>query len=359
MKSLGVWGTESPDPEDLSKTALHPWGSSPPGAHWCLNKWPRNWLPSVQTNLICSECSLLGKAALPQRRKSELKSSFHQVHSLPAPGKSLQADHQKWKDWFYILGKELTVCLGSLKDITDGGCREKWQGATHSPGTEGLSPRHSSDPSDSRQLWIPEILWKESPDASGSRCCLKSSLPTQSNLYFCFFLHRKCLKLAPCFFIHAQKLTQNHEVAKGCELDRGSWWEMCQLSQFSSVAQSCLILCNPMDDSIPGLPVHPNSQTLLKLISIESVMPSNHLILSHPLLLLSSIFPSISVFSNESVLHIRCSKDWSFSFNISPSNEYSGLTSFRMDWLNILAVQGTLKSLFQHHSSSLWCSLSL
>ena len=87
-----------------------------------------------------------------------------------------------------------------------------------------------------------------------------------------------------------------------------------------------------------------NSQNLLKLMSIESVMPSNHLILCHPLLLLPSIFPSIRVFSNESALHIRWPKYWSFSFSISPSNEYSGLISFRMDWLDLLAVQGTLKS---------------
>ena len=94
----------------------------------------------------------------------------------------------------------------------------------------------------------------------------------------------------------------------------------------------------------------PNSQSLLKLMSIESVMPSNHLIFCHPLLLLPSTFPSIRVFSNESVLHIRWPKYWSFSVNISPSNEYSGLISFRMDLLNLLAVQGTLKSLLQHHS---------
>ena len=94
-----------------------------------------------------------------------------------------------------------------------------------------------------------------------------------------------------------------------------------------------------------------NFQSLLKLMSIESVMPSNHLILRCPLLLPSSIFPSIRVFSNESLLHIMCPKDWSFSFSISPSNEYSGLISFRMDWLDVLAVQGTLKSLLQHHSS--------
>ena len=94
-----------------------------------------------------------------------------------------------------------------------------------------------------------------------------------------------------------------------------------------------------------------NSQSLLKLMSIASVMPSNHLILCHPLLLPPSIFPSIRVFSNESALCIRWPKYWSFSFNISPSNDYSGLISFRMDCLDLLAVQGTLKSLLQHHSS--------
>ena len=94
-----------------------------------------------------------------------------------------------------------------------------------------------------------------------------------------------------------------------------------------------------------------NSHSLLKLMSIESVMTSNHLILCHPLLLLPSIFPSIRVFSKESALHIRWPKYWSFSFNISPSNEHPGPISFRMDWLDLLAVQGTLKSLFRHHSS--------
>ena len=94
-----------------------------------------------------------------------------------------------------------------------------------------------------------------------------------------------------------------------------------------------------------------NSQSLPRLMSIESVMPSNHLILCHPLLLPPSVFPSIRVFSNESALRIRWPKYWSFSFNISPSNEYSGLISFRIDWLDLLAVQGTLKSLLQHYSS--------
>ena len=94
-----------------------------------------------------------------------------------------------------------------------------------------------------------------------------------------------------------------------------------------------------------------NSQSLLKLMSIESVMPSNHLILCHPLLLLPSFFPSIRVFSNESVLHLRWPKYWSFGFSIHPSNEYSELISFRIDWFDLLAVQGTHKSLLQYHSS--------
>ena len=105
-----------------------------------------------------------------------------------------------------------------------------------------------------------------------------------------------------------------------------------------------------MDCSMPGFPVT-NTQSLRKLMSIESVMPSNHLIHCHPLLLLPSTFPRIRVFSNESVLHIRWPKDWSFSFSISPSNEHPGLISFRMDWLDLLAAQGTLNSLLQHHSS--------
>ena len=102
-----------------------------------------------------------------------------------------------------------------------------------------------------------------------------------------------------------------------------------------------------------------NSWSLLKLMSTELVMPSNHLILCRPLLFPPSVFPRIRVFSNESVLHIRWPKYWSFSFSIRPSNEYSGLISFMMDWLDLLAVQGILKSLLQHHSSKasvLWCS---
>ena len=117
-----------------------------------------------------------------------------------------------------------------------------------------------------------------------------------------------------------------------------------------------------MDCSTPTSLSITNSQSLLKLMFIESVMPSNHLILCHPLFLPPSIFPSIRVFSNEPVLHIRWPKYWSFSFSISPSNEYSGLISFRMDLLSLLTVQGTLKSPLQHHSSKasiLWCSAFL
>ena len=125
--------------------------------------------------------------------------------------------------------------------------------------------------------------------------------------------------------------------------------------QFSSVTQSCPTLCDPMDCSTPGLPVHHELPSLLKLMSIELVMPSNHLILCCHLLLSPSIFPSIRVFSNESALLIRWPKYWNFSFNICPSNEHSGLISFRMNWLDLLAVQGTFKSLLQHHSSkAIW-----
>ena len=118
--------------------------------------------------------------------------------------------------------------------------------------------------------------------------------------------------------------------------------------QFSSVVHSCPTLCDPMNCSTPGLPAITNSWSPPKHMSIESVMPSNHLFLCRPLLLLPSIFPSIRVFSNESVLYIKWPKYWSFS--ISPSNEHPGLISLRMDSLDLFAVQGTLKNLLQHHS---------
>ena len=126
--------------------------------------------------------------------------------------------------------------------------------------------------------------------------------------------------------------------------------------QFRSVAQLCRSLCDPMNYSTPASFPTTNSWNLFKLMSIESEMLSNHLIFCCPLLLLPSIFPSIRVFSNESGLHIRWLKYWSFSFSISASNEYSGLISFRIHWLDLLAVQGTL---LQHHGSKaliLWCS---
>ena len=129
-----------------------------------------------------------------------------------------------------------------------------------------------------------------------------------------------------------------------------SRWQAFSSLQFSSVAQSCPTLCDPMSCSMPGLPVQHQLPEPTKLMSIELVMPSNHLIPCCPLLLLPSIFPSITVFSNESPLCIRWPKYWSFSFSISPSNEHPGQI-FRMDWLDLLAVQGTHKSLLQHHSS--------
>ena len=120
------------------------------------------------------------------------------------------------------------------------------------------------------------------------------------------------------------------------------------MSCYCSLLFSCSVKSNPLRP--PGLQ-RAVSRSLLRLMSTESVMPSNHLILCHPLLLLPSIFPSIRVFSNESALRIRWPKHWSFSFSINPSNVYSGLISFRMDWLDLLAIQGTLKSLLQHYSS--------
>ena len=130
-----------------------------------------------------------------------------------------------------------------------------------------------------------------------------------------------------------------------------------KINKFSSVIQSCLTLCDPMNRSMPGLPVH---HQLLEFIQThahgDAIQPSHPL---SSLLLLMSIFPSIRVFSNESALHIMWPKYWSFSFSISPSKEYLGLISFRMDWFDLLAVQGTLKSLLQHHNfkaSVLWCS---
>ena len=137
----------------------------------------------------------------------------------------------------------------------------------------------------------------------------------------------------------------NHRPVQEKKTAWGSGYEYklkCQIqfSSVSSVAQSCPTLCDPMDCSTPGLPVHHQFRSLHKPMSIESVMPSNHLILYCPLLLLPSIFPSIRVFSNGSALRIRWPKYWSFSFNSSPSNEHLGLISFRMNWLDLLPVKG-------------------
>ena len=129
--------------------------------------------------------------------------------------------------------------------------------------------------------------------------------------------------------------------------------------QIRSVAQSCPILCNPMNRSMPGLPVYHQLPEFTETHVHRVSDPSSHLVLCHPLLLLPPIPPSIKVFSNELTLHMRWPKYWSFSFSISLSNEYSGPISFRMDWLDLLSVQGTLKSLLQHHSSKasvVWCS---
>ena len=136
-------------------------------------------------------------------------------------------------------------------------------------------------------------------------------------------------------------------------LDRQVWLWLENLSQFSSVQSlSCVrLFATPWTAARQASLSITNSQSSLRLMSIELVMPSSHLILYRPLLLLPPIPPSIRVFSNESTLHIRWPKYWSFSFSISPSNEHPGLVSFRMDWLDLLAVQGTLKSLLQHHSS--------
>ena len=130
--------------------------------------------------------------------------------------------------------------------------------------------------------------------------------------------------------------------------------------QFSSVAQSCPTLCDPMNCSTPGLPVHHQSRSSHKLMPIELVIPSRHLILCRPLLLLPPIPPSIRVFSNESTLRTRWPKYWSFTFSITPSKEHPRLISFIMDWMDLPAVQKTLKSLLQHHSSKasiLQCSI--
>ena len=151
--------------------------------------------------------------------------------------------------------------------------------------------------------------------------------------------------------LHHYTLTWHFAITK---------FETCLTFQFSSVTQSVQLFATPWTAAHQASLSITNSQSLLKLISIKSVMTSNYLIICYPLLLPHSVFPKIRVFSNESVLCIRWPKYWSFSFSISPSNVYSGLISFSVDWLDLLVVQGTLKSLLQHHSSKaslLWHSI--
>ena len=161
-----------------------------------------------------------------------------------------------------------------------------------------------------------------------------------------------------------------HSFHSPCENQQDSWRKRLRSMRAPydcyccSVAQLCPTLCDPMGCSMPVFPVLLATfatilQHLLKLMSSESVIPPNHLILCYPLLFLPSIFPNIRVFSNESTLRIRWPTYWSFGFSISTPNEYSGLISFRINWFDLLAVQGTLTSPFQHHSSKasvLWCS---
>ena len=156
---------------------------------------------------------------------------------------------------------------------------------------------------------------------------VSATLSIHRTLFFSHCVHKSVLSASlflPCKQVHQYHFLRFHQPV-------------------SSVTQLCVTLCNPMHHSTPDLHVITNSWSLLKLVSIEAVVPSSRLILCHPLLLLPSIFPSIRVFSDESALHIRWPKYWSFSFNISPSDEYPGLISFRMDWLDLLAVQGTLQ----------------
>ena len=189
-------------------------------------------------------------------------------------------------------------------------------------------------------------LWSGQWDESKDSVCNFQNMSSQMVVSFFFFF--STARKNGNMMAGTKANILGHEVNPShCE------WPSC------SVAKSCPTFCNPMDCSTPSFPVLTISQSLFKCMSTESVMPSNHLILCRPLLLLPSIFLIIRVFSSESALHIRWSMYWSFSFSISPSSEYSGLISFRIDWFHLLAVQGILNSLLQHHRlkpSILWCS---
>ena len=233
--------------------------------------------------------------------------------------------------------------------------------------------------------WWNTVTWKLILDTALKINCKKVNAqirwPSPFDINNCFFYHSPCSNFRFECELYCMCLRMNYKTPHKCHPSesREAEWEItwtlksdrhCFLFyrqchgvwdrfQFSSVTQLYPTSCNPMDCSTSGLLSITISWSLLKLMSIESVMPSNRLILCHPLLLQLSIFPSIRVFSNESVLHIRWPKYCSFSSSISPSTEYSGLITFRMDWLDLLAVQGALKSLLQHHSSKaliLWHS---
>ena len=167
---------------------------------------------------------------------------------------------------------------------------------------------------------------------------------TESDTTKCLHTHMRSL------FSAKEHPTCQSTVSKNVGDTRPCGGYSVQFSSFQSLSRVWLF-ATPWTAAHQASLSITNSQSLFKLTSIESVMPSNHLILCHPLLLLPSIFPRTRVFTNELVLHIRWPKYWSFTFNISPSNEYSGLISFKIEWLDLLAVQGTLKSLLQHHDS--------
>ena len=224
----------------------------------------------------------------------------------------------------------------------------------------GRSTRKSRDtlPQPTEYLSLEEGAWSEGPlGHQGRNSDRQDRGPCPSSGKQQLWSHEA---LQPTIMVANPSMALPPKLTEQGYRDYRSYQKTHNLFQSSSVVQSCPTLCNSMDCSMPGFPVHHQltPRACSDFMSIESVMPSNHLILCCPFLLLPSNFPNIRVFSNGSVLHIRWPKYWSFSFSISPSNEYSGLISFRMDWLDLLAVQGTLKSLLQHHSlkASILCT---